>query len=46
MKSEIVGVIQEDKVISVSTNLGIPVILKDATYIRKNFETITSKLTY
>ena len=46
MKSEIVGVIQEDKVISVSTNLGVPVILKDDTYIRKNFETITSKLTY
>lgn len=45
LKPPIEGVIQFDKNIQISTNLGIPIVLKKGTYIEKNFENITERLT-
>lgn len=44
IRPDILGVIQEDRVIQVSANLGVPVIMKKGTYIRKNFEALAKAL--
>ena len=44
LSPELIGVIQEDPNIRISTNLGIPIVLKDGTYIEENFRNIASKI--
>lgn len=44
IKSELVGVIQMDENINISTNLGIPIIMKNGTYIDENFKKITERI--
>lgn len=44
IQPDIAGVIQEDRVLQVSANLGIPAYMKKDTYIRKNFDAIAEKL--
>jgi septum site-determining protein MinD len=44
MRPELIGVIQSDRNINISTNLGVPIVLKPDTYIRKNFELIARRL--
>ncbi len=44
LRPEIIGVIQEDRVMQVSANIGIPVFMKKGTYIRENFEKIAGEL--
>lgn len=41
---EILGTIIYDENINISTNLGIPIVLKPDTYIRRNFETMADHL--
>ena len=38
------GLILEDKNINISTNLGVPIVVKEDTYIRRNFEEIAAKI--
>ncbi len=38
------GVVQEDENIQISMNLGVPIVLKQGTYIEKNFEKITDRI--
>lgn len=38
------GVIQSDDNIQISTNLGVPIVLKDGTYIQRNFVKITERI--
>ncbi len=38
------GVVQEDENIQISMNLGVPIVLKEGTYIEKNFEKITERI--
>ena len=42
--SPLVGVIQEDDNIRISTNKGIPIVMKRGTYIEKNFVDIVAKI--
>ena len=42
--SPLVGIIQEDDNIRISTNKGIPIVMKRGTYIEKNFVDIVSKI--
>lgn len=44
MIPELIGVILYDDNIHISTNLGVPIVLKQSTYIRRNFEKIVSRL--
>ena len=44
LSPEIAGIIQNDDNINISTNLGVPIVLKPETYIRRNFEQITDRL--
>ena len=44
LRPELIGVIQEDDNINISTNLGVPIVLKPDTYIRANFEQIADRL--
>lgn len=44
LKVPLAGIIQEDQNIQISTNLGIPIILKPDTYIEENFEKITDRI--
>lgn len=44
IRTELIGIIQSDENINISTNLGLPIVLKDDTYIRKNFEHIAERL--
>jgi len=44
-KSPIAGIIQYDDNILVSTNKGIPIICKRGTYIERNFQEITDRIT-
>ena len=37
LKPEIIGIVQEDIFIAVAGNLGVPVVMKRGTYIRRNF---------
>lgn len=41
---QLIGVIQSDRNINISTNMGVPIVLKPETYIRKNFELIADRL--
>ena len=38
------GIIQSDENIQISTNLGVPIVLKDGTYIEENFSKITDRI--
>ena len=40
----LVGVIQYDENIQISMNLGIPIVLKEGTYIEENFEKIAARI--
>lgn len=44
LRPDIIGVIQEDRVVTVSADLGVPVIMKKGTYIRDNFMKIAGEL--
>ena len=39
------GIIQQDRNIQISTNLGMPIVLKEGTYISDNFERIVDRIT-
>jgi septum site-determining protein MinD len=43
-KSPVVGVIQDDDNIHISTNKGIPIVWKKGTYIEHNFKDIVSRI--
>jgi septum site-determining protein MinD len=45
MKPELAGVIQEDQNIRISVNLGIPIVLKEGTYIEENFIRMSERIT-
>ena len=40
----VVGIIQDDDNIHISTNKGLPIVCKKGTYIEKNFQDITDKI--
>ncbi len=44
LKCKLAGVIQQDENIQISTNLGVPIILKGDTYIEENFKTIATRI--
>ena len=44
LKPELIGVIQSDQNIRVSTNMGIPIVIKDGTYIAENFRNIAERI--
>lgn len=44
LRPPLAGVIQSDENINISTNLGVPIVLKKGTYIHKNFEKITDRI--
>ncbi len=44
LRSEIIGLIQEDDNIHIATNNGIPIILKKDTYIQENFAKIAGRI--
>lgn len=44
MRPPLAGVIQFDENIQISTNLGVPIVLKDGTYIQENFDKITDRI--
>lgn len=45
LKPEPAGIIQADQNIHISTNLGIPIVLKEGTYIEENFKRIARVIT-
>ncbi len=45
LQPEIAGIIQQDRNIQISTNLGMPIVLKEGTYISDNFERIADRIT-
>lgn len=44
MMPPIIGAILQDENINISTNIGVPIVLKPGTYIRRNFENIVRRL--
>lgn len=44
LRARMVGVVQEDMNIHIAMNKGVPVVCKNDTYIRTNFEKITEKI--
>lgn len=44
LKPRLAGVIQSDANIRISTNLGIPIVLKEGTYIEENFNNICNRI--
>lgn len=46
LRPEILGIVQEDIFIAVAGNLGVPVVMKKGTYIRRNFAKIANLLRY
>ncbi len=44
LRTEIIGLIQEDDNIHIASNNGTPIILKKGTYIRENFEKIAERI--
>ena len=44
LKPRLGGVIQSDANIRISTNLGIPIVLKEGTYIGENFNKICDRI--
>ena len=45
LQPELAGVIHTDQNIRISTNLGVPIVLKDGTYIERNFRSIAGRIT-
>lgn len=44
MRPPLAGVIQFDENIQISTNLGVPIVLKKGTYIQENFDKIVDRI--
>ena len=44
LQGRMVGIIQDDDNIHISTNKGIPIVCKKGTYIEKNFKEITYRI--
>ena len=44
LRPPLAGAIQFDENIQISTNLGVPIVLKDGTYIQENFDKITDRI--
>jgi len=44
LRPELIGIVQFDENINISTNLGLPIVLKPNTYIRDNFDRIAERL--
>lgn len=44
IRTKIIGVIKDDRNIHISTNLGMPIVFKEGTYIYKNFERIAERI--
>ena len=44
LKPELIGVVQNDQNIRVSTNLGVPIVITDGTYISENFRNIAARI--
>ena len=44
LRPPLAGVNQFDENIQISTNLGVPIVLKDGTYIQENFERIAARI--
>ena len=44
LRSRIIGVVQDDVNIHIAMNKGVPVVCKNDTYIKKNFEKIVEKI--
>jgi len=44
MRMDIAGIIQDDDNIRIATNRGLPIVMKQGTYIEKNFSKITDRL--
>ena len=44
LKPELIGVIQSDQNIRISTNLGVPIVIKDGTYIEETFRDIAERV--
>ncbi len=45
LRPPLAGIIQYDENIQISTNLGVPIVLKPGTYIEENFQRITGRIT-
>ncbi len=45
IRTKIVGIIQEDEKIHISTNIGIPIVKKEGTYIAKSFDAMAERIT-
>ena len=45
LRPPLAGIIQADENIQISTNLGVPVVLKEGTYIQDNFRKIVERIT-
>ena len=41
---KIIGLIQEDENIHISTNMGVPIVFMEGTYISKNFDNIAKRI--
>lgn len=44
IRNRVIGLIREDENIHISTNLGLPVVFKDNTYIAENFRKIAQRI--
>ncbi len=44
IRNRVIGLIREDENIHISTNLGLPVVFKDNTYIAENFRKIAERI--
>ena len=44
IRNRVIGLIKEDENIHISTNLGLPVVFKDRTYIAENFYKIATRI--
>lgn len=44
LRPPLAGIIQFDENIQISTNLGVPIVLKNGTYIQENFEKIIDRI--
>ena len=44
LKPDLIGVIQADKNIRISTNLGVPIVIKEGTYIEETFKNIAARV--
>lgn len=44
LRPPLAGIIQFDENIQISTNLGVPIVIKDGTYIQENFDNIAGRI--